>query len=105
MTSFPLTGVPVITDLHYDRASLTLTCISSGGPVDSVTWMKNGLNITRDDPDFTLTQIITNPTSASYNSTLTSNSLTSLVGSFTCIVRDAAGNTDTRTQTPNGIVQ
>ena len=97
------TGVPAITDLDYDRASRTLTCISSGGPVDSVTWTKNGSLITGDSLTFFLTQTITNATSSTYHHTLSSSNSSNFVGSFTCTIRDAVGNSNSRTQTFNGM--
>ena len=90
------TGIPAITSFDYDRATLTLTCVSSGGPVDSVTWMKDGVKITGDDPDFSQSQTITNASSATYQHTLFVQNVIYFVGRFTCIVRDVAGNNDTR---------
>ena len=100
-----LTGSPVITDLIYNSTSnmASLTCISSGGPVDSVTWMRNGATITANSSIFTQSQIITNATSATYHNILTSfNSSNFMMGSFTCVIRDAEGRN--KSQTYNGIV-
>ena len=97
-----LTGSPVITDLIYNSTSnmASLTCISSGGPVDSVTWMRNGATITANSSIFSQSQIIINATSATYHNILTSsNSSNFMMGSFTCVIRGAGKN---KSQTSNG---
>ena len=86
------TGIPAIIDLDYDRASGTLTCVSSGGPVDSITWMKDGSLITGDSSTFSQTQTITNTILSTYHHTLSSSNSSNFVGSFTCTIRDADGN-------------
>ena len=98
------TGVPAITDLDYDRASLTLMCISSGGPVDSVTWMKDGSLITGNSSTFSLTQTIINTISSTYHHILSSSNSSNFVGNFACIIRDAVGNSNSRTRAFNGML-
>ena len=102
--SIGLTGVPAIIDLDYDRVSGTLTCISSGGPVDSVTWMKDGSLIPGDSLTFSQYQTITNAISSTYDHTLSSSNSSNFVGSFTCTIRDAVGNSNSRTRVFNGMV-
>ena len=100
-----LTDPPVITDLIYNSTSnmASLTCISSGGPVDSVTWMRNGATITANSSIFTQSQIVTNATFAIYHNILTSfNSSDFILGNVTCVIRDAEGRS--KSQTFNGIV-
>ena len=97
------TGSTVITDLIYNSTSsmASLTCISSGGPVDSVTWMRNGATITAKSSIFTQSQIIANATSATYHNILiSSNSSNFMMGNFTCVIRDAEGRN--KSQTFNG---
>ena len=72
--------------------------------MDSVTWMKDGSIITGDSSTFSLTQTITNSTLSTYHHTLSSFNSSNLVGSFTCTIRDAAGNSNSRTQILNGMV-
>ena len=60
--------------------------------MDSVTWMKDGVEIT----GFSQSQIITNASSATYQHTLSVQNVLYFMGRFTCIVRDVAGNNDTR---------
>ena len=62
--------------------------------MDSVTWRKNGVEV---GPEFTQTQTQTDTVSATYQHTLSSDSVAEFVGSFTCEVRDATGNTDSMT--------
>ena len=102
--ALPFTGVPAITDLDYDRASRTLTCISSGGPVDSVTWTKDGSLVTGDSSTFSQAQTITNAISSTYHHTLSSSNSSNFVGNFTCTIRDAVGNSNSRTRVFNGMV-
>ena len=102
--SLPFTGVPAITDLDYDRASGTLMCISSGGPVDSVIWTKDGSLITGDSSTFSQTQTITSTILSTYHHTLSSSNSSNFVGSFTCTIRDAVGNSNSRTRVFNGMV-
>ena len=52
--------------------------------------------------EFTQTQSLLDPVAAAYQHTLSSDSVSLLVGNFTCVVRDAAGNTDSRTLNNNG---
>ena len=102
-----LTGSPVITDLIYNSTSnmASLTCISNGGPVDSVTWMRNGATIAANSSIFTQSQVITNAASSTYHNILTISlhpSSNFMMGSFTCVIRDADGRNKSRTF--NGIV-
>ena len=64
--------------------------------MDSITWLKDGVEITGDDSDFSQFQIITNTSSATYRHTLLIRNVLYFVGQFTCIVRDVVGNNDTR---------
>jgi hypothetical protein len=57
-----------------------------------VTWKKDGAEV---GSEFILTQTLTDTVLATYKHTLTSNNA-DIVGNFTCEVRDAAGNTDSR---------
>lgn len=47
-----------------------LTCITSGGPATSVVWTRNGVPV-GSDGDFTMTQIILNTTTSTYQNQLT----------------------------------
>ena len=97
------TGAPIITrSLDYNLTALTLTCTSSGGPVDSVTWLKDGSEVRGDSSVYDQTRTITDAVMGTYQHTLTGQDLSDFVGTFTCTVRDGVGNNDTRTLAING---
>ena len=97
-----LTGNPVITELVYNSSSPTptLTCTSTGGMVDSVTWRKDGVEV---GSDFSQRQTITDTLSATYQHTLSSENISNFVGNFTCEVRDTADGMNQRTTFINGM--
>ena len=97
---FACTGALIIEGLEYSRSSLSLTCTTSGRPVHSITWLKDGTVVST---EFRQAQTITNALSATYQYTLTSGNITNLMGSFTCMAGDAMGNTVRRTHSINGI--
>ncbi len=92
-------AILAIQDLEYDRTSLTLTCTTSRRPVHSTTWLKDGTVV---GTEFHQAQYITNELTATYQHTLSSGDIASLVGSFTCRVRDIEGNSVSRTLRING---
>ena len=93
----------MITELVYNSSSPTptLTCTSTGGMVDSVTWRKDGVEV---GSDFSQLQTITDTLSGTYQHTLSSNDSSDFVGTFTCAVRDTAGGMDQRSQFINGML-
>ncbi len=89
----------------YNRTTLTLTCTTSGRPVHSITWLKDGTVVgTVGDTQFRQEQTITDALRATYQHTLIGEDIASLVGSFTCTVGDTDGNSVTRTRRLNGTV-
>ena len=99
----PCTGVLSITDISYDRQALVLTCTSSGRPIDSVTWFKDGSEIRGNSSEFSQTQNITDRVTATYQHILSNGSAADFVGRFTCGVRDGSGVTASRTLALNGV--
>ena len=67
--------------------------------MNDFTWLKDGAEV---GAEFTQTQSLLDPVAAVYQHTLSSNTLALLVGDFTCVVRDTAGNIDSRTLHVNG---
>ena len=61
---------PAIDDLTYDEESRTLTCVSTGSPATTVSWMRDGLSID-DSTGYTLTQTVTDRASSTYSNVLT----------------------------------
>ena len=72
--------------------------------MDSVTWMKDGVEITGDNLDFSQSQMITDRSSATYQHTLFVLDALHFVGKFTCIVRDVVGNKDARDLTSEDFI-
>ena len=68
--------------------------------MDSVTWRKDWVEV---GTEFNRTETLTDTVSATYQFTLSSDSIDEFVGIFTCEVRDAAGNTDSKSRTLNGM--
>ena len=91
-TSFSLSfcsAALVIESLIYNHTSFTLTCTTTGRPVHTITWFKDGATL---DKEFSQAQIITSTITATYQHTLTSGDIANFNGSFTCMVEDAEGN-------------
>ena len=79
----------VITDLFVNGSSLV--CISSGWPVDSVTWLKNGIEIESANSTLQYHQSIEDPILAIYHQVLTSDGSYLFVNTLTCQLNDSAG--------------
>ena len=58
---------------------LTLTCTSSGGPVDSVTWLKDGSEVRGNSSVYNQTQTITDAVMGTYLHTLTGQTYLTLL--------------------------
>ena len=88
-------GSPSITDLFYNRSTLTLTCTSIGGPATTVTWTQNNTAIMMDDTNIQEQRIV-NTALGEYQTILviTSDMLDHYVGNFTCSVTNLRGNAD-----------
>ena len=98
------TGTLSITDISYDHSRHVLTCTSSGRPIDSVTWFKDGSEIRGNSSEFSQTQNITDRVTATYQHILSNGSAADFVGRFTCEVRDGRGVTASRTLSQNGML-
>ena len=67
--------------------------------MDSVTWLRNGVKISRNSSLFSQTQTIMDTVSATYQHTLSSRDYSNFVGNFTCQVRDGTTNISRSTST------
>ncbi len=76
-----------------------LTCLSSGGPVSSVEWTKDGVTIST---GYNLTQTLTNVATAIYTNVLRASDIADLVGNFTCTVSNGREPSDTAEIALNG---
>ena len=86
-------GSPNVTSLTYNNQSMTLTCISTGGPATTVTWMKDGdviiLNATHQQ-----TKRLVDSVAGTYQTVLTidpSVDLWNIVGAYNCTVENDRG--------------
>ena len=92
------TAPPRITHLSFTPGSMlsTLTCISTGSPATTVTWMRDGQPLTIDGSTYYLTHTVTRKRSASatYENVLTINAAVSDIyrHTYTCTVVNALGS-------------
>ena len=92
ITQIP-TESPTITDLTYQEEDRTVTCVSTGSPATTVSWMKNGqLLITDGSTDYTLTQTVTDRVSSIYSNVLTVSEGVSVAGTYNCTVTNDLGS-------------
>ena len=87
------TVLPTIMTPTYDEESRTLTCVSTGSPATTVSWMKDGLPID-DSTHYTLTQTITDRVSSTYSNVLTvsEGAPGGVAGTYTCTVSNELGS-------------
>ena len=87
----------MITALEYNHTSFILTCTSSEGPVDSVTWTKN-ISLLLDSDQYSTHQDIVNFTEGRYDHTLTIHNRepTHIIGTYNCTVYNS-NSCDTET--------
>ena len=81
------------TDLATDPPVFTLTCTSTGGPVSTVSWRRDG-TLLSDDSTYNITSQVTDTVTATYTHTLTVTGR--LVGEYQCNVsniRTPSGST------------
>ena len=84
-------------DFSGESVEFTLTCISTGGPANTVTWTRNSDNVT--DSEGTET-VLENRTTAQYTHTLTVTE--KLGGLYTCTVANNKPSNDTAELTVEG---
>ena len=86
-------GSPTVTSLTFNDQSMTLTCISTGGPPTTVTWMKDGDVITL-SATHQQTKRLVDPVNGTYQTLLTidpSVDLRNIVGAYNCTVENDRG--------------
>ena len=88
--------------LSYDRASHTLTCVSSGGPVNTVTWRRNGAVIS--SSPYQLGQSLVDGMTSTYHNllTVTGGDVEDYIGSFSCTVNNSRGSAPQQSLRING---
>ena len=82
---------PIITSLEFNHTTLGLTCTSTGGPVDSIAWLRDGVEV---GSKFIQSQVLVDASSATYKHMIYGREFQ---GNFTCEVRDSDDNKDLRT--------
>ena len=88
----PFPGVPVITDLSADSPSSSITCLSTGGPVTDITWLRNNVLLPSESADYTTSRAVMDTEEGTYASVLTVSTGQLLPGNYTCTVSNNAGN-------------
>ena len=85
-------GRLTISDISYDSALQTVICTSTGGPVTSVTWSRDNVPIDiTDRTTYQHSQVVTDTSTATYQSRLWINSAADLYGVYVCSVSNSAG--------------
>ena len=86
-------GSPIVTSLTFDDQSMTLTCISTGGPATTVTWRRNGVVIIL-GATHQQTKHLVDPVNGTYQTVLTIHSSvgpSGFVGNYNCTVENIRG--------------
>lgn len=89
--------------LTYDGPSLTLTCTTSGGPPTTITWLRDGTPIVIDNMTYRQSQTVVNMGMATYETTLTTDALSGLVGIIQCIASNARGSVSSNNISVSGM--
>ena len=80
-------------ELTFDPSSHTASCVSSGGPVNTVTWSRNGDPITSSTSSYQLSQSLTSGVTSTFLHTLTitGGDAEDYNGTFSCTVSNSRG--------------
>ena len=80
--------------LTYSPSTSTLTCISTGGPVTSVSWRRDGVPIPSNSSTYTQSQIVVDTATATYHNLLSINSsnIRDYNGTFSCRASNSRGS-------------
>ena len=89
----PCTDPPTIMNLTYHEENLTVTCVSTGSPATTVSWMKDEMPID-DSTHYTHTQTVTDRASSTYSNVLTvsEGAPGGVAGTYTCNVSNELGS-------------
>ena len=86
---------PILHNISYRLSSeaFTVTCLSSGAPPTNISWYRNGRKIDIDGEVYTLSQLVTNYQSSSYDNTLTIRGipLKDMLGTYYCQISNGNG--------------
>ena len=96
--------IDLATALEYVRNTSQLICTVRGGLVNLYTWTRDSGLISDSDPLFTQTLTLTDISSVTSELILSSANISSLVGTYQCIVTDGNGRIAASSQVINGKV-
>ena len=89
------TGAPGMEPLTYHEDNRTFTCVSTGSPATTVSWMKDGNNITIDGNQYSFSQTIIDRTSSTYRNVLRADAPGGVAGVYNCTVTNVLGSNST----------
>ena len=91
--SIPVIGSLSSDELTFDPLSHTVFCVSSGGPVNTVTWSRNGDPITSSTSPYQLSQSLTSGVTSTFlhTFTITGGDAEDYNGTFSCTVSNSRG--------------
>ena len=87
-----------VTDLRYEQSSLSIICSTTGGPVTTIAWKKDGKRLIVDGSTYQSSQVILDAGTARYQNILsfTIPKSESLSGLYTCQVENMRGNSSSQ---------
>ena len=85
---------PTITNLTYQKESRTLSCVSTGSPATTVSWIKDGYPLTIDGFIYYLNQTVIDRASSTYSNVLTvsEEGPGGIAGTYNCTVANEFGS-------------
>lgn len=83
--------MPVISRLSYDMSSLTLTCVSTGGPATFVHWRNYSKDLDLIDMNYRHSQLIVNTANSTYHNKV-QFTISQITGRYSCSVQNARGS-------------
>ena len=85
-----ISGSPELVRFYHDDDTGELVCISTGGPATSVSWQRNGVDISGSFPNF---QYVSGTLDAEYRNVLQLDVAPEMViGDYTCQVTNSRGS-------------
>ena len=82
-------------NITFDRANLTLTCTSTGGPATTVDWTRDNQLLQFNVSPFSHVQVVSDLVMGTYLNILKASALSDLVGNFSCVVANRKGMSNT----------
>lgn len=83
-------GFHLLTALSFQPPSFVLNCTTTHTPPTTVTWTRNGGTLDSNSPLYSMSQVLRNATSTTYNNLLTVQG--SREGEYSCTVSNDRGS-------------